>query len=382
MSEQPLWRQTPRAAYVHVPFCVHRCGYCDFTLVAGRDDLITSYLDALQQELDQLAGGPHEVDTLFLGGGTPSHLPPESLKRLFTMLRDVFPLAEGGEYSLEANPSGLTVEKIAVMRDAGINRISLGVQSFDSQVLKTLERDHSTDDITTAVDLAKSITPNVGIDLIFGVPSQTLEVWNEALTAAIALDPAHISTYGLTFEKGTTFWSRREAGALVAADDELERSMYQSAIERLSAAGWEHYETSNFAREGFECRHNMTYWRAQPYFGVGPGAASYLEGVRRTNIRSVTSWLRRARSGEPVVAEEDSLDPLTRAREAVMLGLRMTAGIDVEEFRRQYGHDPLTLGGDPCRRFLDADWLEVFDGRLRLTREGRYMADTVMLEFL
>lgn len=381
MSPSP-WLQTPRAAYVHVPFCLHRCGYCDFTLIAGRDDLISGYLDALQQEIDQLAGRPYEVDTLFLGGGTPSHLPPHELERLFAMLRQAFPLAEGGEYSLEANPAGFDADKVSVMREAGVNRVSLGVQSFDPGVLKTLERDHSPDDIESAVELARSITPNVGVDLILGVPGQTQETWEATLDAAIALRPSHISTYGLTFEKGTSFWNRRESGALSPIDDELERGMYQTAIERLSGAGWGHYEISNFAQPDRECRHNMTYWQARPYFGVGPGAASYVDGIRRTNNRSVVGWLRSARAGESSVAEEDTLDPLTRAREAVMLGLRMTAGIDVAEFRRTFAHDPIALGGDAALRFLEDGLLEVSAGHLRLTREGLFLADMVMAEFL
>jgi oxygen-independent coproporphyrinogen-3 oxidase len=377
-----FWLQTPRAAYVHVPFCLHRCGYCDFTLIAGRDDLIAGYLDALRREIDLIEGVPHEVDTLFLGGGTPSHLPSRDLAQLFAMLRDAFPLAAGAEVSLEANPSGFSREKAAAMAEAGVNRISLGVQSFESAVLKTLERDHSPDDITSAVELARTITPNVGIDLIFGVPGQTEKTWEATLAAAIELQPAHVSNYGLTFEKGTSFWNRREAGTLVSVDDELERRMYQTAIERLTSAGWGHYEISNFARPGFECRHNMVYWRALPYFGVGPGAASYVGGIRRTNNRSVVGWMRSALSGEPAITEEDTLDPLTRAREAVMLGLRMTAGIDVTEFRRSFGHDPVTLGGDAARRFLDQGLIEVSDGRLRLTRDGLFLADTVMAEFL
>ncbi len=381
MSKAP-WLQTPRAAYVHVPFCVHRCGYCDFTLIAGRNDLIASYLEGLQREIDQIPGIPHEVDTLFLGGGTPSHLPQRDLQRLFSMLREAFPLSQGGEFSLEANPSGFSPDKVTVMQTAGINRISLGVQSFDPVVLKMLERDHTPDDIEAAIELARSITPNVGIDLIFGVPGQTEQTWEATLDAAIALQPNHISTYGLTFEKGTSFWNRRESGTLMPVDDDIERRMYQTVIERLTSEGWVHYEISNFAKPSFECRHNMVYWRAMPYFGVGPGAASYIDGLRRTNSRSVVGWIRSALSGEAVEAEEDTLDPLTRAREAVMLGLRMTAGIDVAEFRRTFGHDPITLGGEPARRFLETGWLEIEQGRLRLTREGLFMADTVMAEFL
>lgn len=369
------------AAYVHVPFCVHRCGYCDFTLVAGRDDLMGSYLQALEIELQRLET-PRPVHTLFLGGGTPTHLPPRELEQLLQLLERWFIRSAGCEFSVEANPNDLDEERVAVLAEGGVNRVSLGVQSFDARRLEILERDHRAADIVTGFERVRSRINNVAVDLIFGVPGQTLHEWRETLGCAVALGPQHISTYGLTFEKGTSFWTRRRKGLLKQAPEELERAMYSAALDNLGEAGYEHYELSNFARPGFRCRHNEVYWSGQSYYGVGPGAASYLDGVRRTNQRSVTGWIRRTLAGAPPLYEEERLDPQGRAREAVMLGLRRRAGIDLAAFqaRHQIPLDALEPGA--VDRFCKQGLLETVEGRLRLTREGCYVADSVVAAFL
>ena len=237
----------PRAAYIHVPFCRHRCGYCNFTLVAGRDDLIEAYLEALERELSSLEV-PHEVDTLFFGGGTPTHLPPPQLARLFALVRQWFPLAAGGELSVEANPCDLDQPRAAVLSAAGVTRISLGAQSFQSGKLQLLEREHRADDIQRAFESARQFAQSVSLDLIFGVPGESLANWKRDLERALALQPDHVSTYGLTFEKGTNYWSRLARNELSRLDEDLERQMYELAIDTLTAANFEHYEVSNFAR--------------------------------------------------------------------------------------------------------------------------------------
>ncbi len=212
-----------RSVYVHVPFCKHRCGYCDFTLVAGRDDLIEAYLESLAIELRRVEK-PVEIDTLFFGGGTPTHLSPAELARLFRLIRERYSLADGYEFSVEANPANLSDEIVQVLADFGVNRVSLGAQSFDVQALQVLERDHTPAEIAAAIErLRRAGIKNVSIDLIFGVPGQSLAGWSDTLSQAIALGPTHVSAYGLTFEKGTSFWSRREKGILAQSDEELER---------------------------------------------------------------------------------------------------------------------------------------------------------------
>lgn len=367
----------PRAAYVHVPFCRHRCGYCNFTLIAGRDDLVAAYLDALEIELSTL-GEPRAVDTIFLGGGTPSHLTPPQLERLLALVRHWFPTTPGHEFSVEANPSDVDDSRLDALAAGGVTRISLGAQSFALDKLRLLERDHDATTIHQAVDLARRRNLQVSLDLIFGTPGETVDVWRRDLHAATALGPNHLSTYGLTFEKGTTFWSRRGRGELISLDEERERELYLTAIDELTAAGFEHYEVSNFARPGGRCRHNEVYWAAHGYYAAGPGAARYVNGRRETNHRSTTMWLARIRAGESPIGEHETLPPEHRAREALVLGLRrLIDGVDVQAFAAEFGFDPYALGGAELRRLLSTDMLDDRDGRLRLTREGLLIADWI-----
>ncbi|MCA9114134.1 MAG: radical SAM family heme chaperone HemW, partial [Planctomycetaceae bacterium] len=243
----------PRAAYLHVPFCVHRCGYCDFTVVAGRDDLVPAWFEALETEL-ALLETPRPVETLFLGGGTPTWLEPEDLARLLELATRWFPLLPQAEFSVEANPSGLDAGRMDVLARAGVNRISLGVQSFLDRDLELLERDHTAAQVEEVVGQLREVTDNLSCDLIFAVPGQSLADWQHNLSTALRLGFGHISTYGLTIEKGTAFWSRSRKGQLPAVPDELERAMYETAMDHLTAAGLEQYEISSFARPGLRCR--------------------------------------------------------------------------------------------------------------------------------
>ena len=372
----------PTAAYVHVPFCRHRCGYCNFTLIAGRDDLIEAYLEGLAAELSQLET-PRPVQTLFLGGGTPTHLAPPQLQRLLRLARQWFPLAPGYEFSAEANPADVTPERIAVLQAAGLTRLSVGVQSFHAEKLKLLERDHTADTAREAIRLGQDAGFSTSLDLIFGAPGETLEQWHRDLDEALALETDHVSLYGLTYERGTSFWTRKLKGELRQAEEELEREMYLAAIERLTAAGYEHYEVSNFAKPGRRCRHNETYWAAEGYYAAGPGAARYVDGRRETNHRSTTTWLERIRSGKSPVAESETLEPEDRAREALVLGLRrLREGIVGQAFSAQFGYDLATLGGSELEKLLESKLLQFSDDRLRLTREGLLISDWIWSKFV
>lgn len=371
----------PTAAYIHVPFCAHRCGYCDFTVIAGRNDLVPDYLRTLDAELHALES-PRTVETLFLGGGTPTHLTAAELAALLELLRRWFVLSCRAEFSIEANPFGLTADKIAVLADFGVNRVSLGVQSFDDVILRTLERDHRGSDVEQVVSRVSNRIDNIAIDLIFGVPGQSPALWRETLKRAVALGPRHISTYGLTIEKGTTFWSRRERGRLAALPEETERDMYAAAMSDLAAAGFEHYELSNFARPGFECRHNQTYWAGRSYYGFGPGAARYIGGRRETNHRSVVAWMQRIAAGQSPVADSEELSPEDRARELIVLGLRRSTGVDRAGFHDATGYELDQLAAEAIRRHCAGGLLEDTGHAIRLTREGRFLADSVIIDFL
>lgn len=377
----PPWLAPPRSAYIHVPFCRHRCGYCNFTLVAGRDDLIGAFLQALAAELNALQT-PQQVDTIALGGGTPTHLPPAELARLLELARRWFVLAPGGEFTVEANPADLSEERCELLAAAGVTRLSLGVQSFSPRKLALLERDHTADDVATAVSRARRVAESVSLDLIFGVPGETTAEWSADLQAALALAPDHLSCYGLTFEKGAPFWSRRERGELTPLPEELEAAHYERAIDTLTAAGLEQYEVSNFARPGHRSRHNETYWLGKPYFAAGPGAARYVGGVRELNHRSTTAYIQRVLAGQSPVSEREELAPEPRARERLVFALRRLEGISADSFFQETGFKIQDLGGAALQQFLAHGLLEEVHGRLRLTRRGLLISDALWPKLL
>ena len=350
--------------------------------MAGRDELIDEYLRALQTELSWLEI-PRSVETLFLGGGTPTHLPPPQLEQLLALATKWFPAAgDNLEFSIEANPIDLDASRAAVLAAAGVNRVSLGVQSFDDRKLAVLERDHRRPEIEAAYAAARSFADSVSLDLIFAAPGETLDDWRRDLAAAIALAPDHISTYGLTFEKGTAFWTRRERRQLNQAGEDLEAQMYELAIDTLTAAGYEHYEVSNFAKPGHKCRHNEVYWTGGCYFAAGPGASRHISGRRETNHKSTTTYIRRVLSGQSPVAESEELSLEDRARERLVFGLRRLAGINLADFTRDTRFDVDTLGGAELSRFIDQGLLVRTATTLRLTRRGLQVSDALWPELL
>ena len=370
---------SPRAAYVHVPFCLHKCGYCDFTVLAGRDDLSTAYLDAIERELRTLER-PRVVDTLFIGGGTPTHLSAAELDRLASLLREWLPLADGGEWSVEANPHDLPDAKLDALAAAGVTRVSLGVQSFDPAVLRTLEREHSPEQALDAAERVKKRFATASLDLIFGVPSQSVASWERTLDEAIAAGLPHVSAYGLTFEKGTAFWSRRLRGDLVESPDERQRTMQRLAMERLPAAGLPQYEISNFARPGHRCRHNETYWAGRPFYGFGPGAASLADGIRQTNHRSATTYIKRMLAGQSPVMESETLDRETQIRERFLLRLRTVEGLSLADFAADFGQTVDDARPGVVDTLAERGWVEIAARFLRLTPEGRFVGDAVVAE--
>lgn len=365
----------PRSAYIHVPFCRHRCGYCNFTVIAGRDDLHASYLQALQMELETL-GAPQEMETVFLGGGTPTQLHPEELRQLFDLIAYWFPMVTDGEYTIEANPEDIDEESVALFQEYGVNRVSLGGQSFDMDKLTLLERSHQPSQLEQCFTLLKPI-PSVSMDLIFGVPGETLSQWSADLDALLIFLPTHISTYGLTIEKGTSFWSRFERGELLEVDEELQRQFYIEARQRLSAAGYHHYEVSNFAKPGFECRHNQAYWFGDPYFAVGPGAASFVNGYREVNHRSTTTYISKVLAGESAVAESELVSGEELHREVLVFALRRLDGINPDWFFQKTGVTIESLAGDQITKFVNQGLLRWQDGRLCLTEEGLLVSDSL-----
>ncbi len=366
----------PRAAYVHVPFCRHRCGYCNFTVVAGRDDLFEDYLRAIEIELHGL-GQPQPVDTLFCGGGTPTHLTPELLRRFFSLLAQWFPLDPGGEFSVEANPEDIFQEKVDVLCTSGVNRVSLGVQSLSEHKLKVLQRAHDADDVLRCFELLQERVDSLAVDLIFGAPSESVASWEHDLASTIRLAPNHVSTYGLTYERGTQFYAQRQKSTIVPVHEDVECEMYELAIDQLTGAGFEHYEVSNFARPGARCRHNENYWLGGAFHGIGPGAASYIAGQRQMNHRNTTTYLRRVLSGKSPVTEKESLQAEDRARERLIFGLRRMDGVDRDQFRVSTGFDLVPLMGANLEPLLNEELLYWSGTALRLTRKGLLVSDSI-----
>jgi oxygen-independent coproporphyrinogen-3 oxidase len=375
----PWW--WPRAAYLHVPFCAHRCGYCDFATVAGQDHRADQYLDALDREMASLET-PQPVVTIFVGGGTPTHLTARQLARLLHSIRSWFLLEPGYEFTVEVNPGTLDGEKLTLLADHGVNRLSLGGQSFHPHLLRILERHHQPEDLARAIELARRRIAEISVDLIFGIPGQTLEEWRADLETVATLQTPHLSTYGLTYEKGTRLWKQRESGQVVPVAEELELAMYVSAIDTLAALGFEHYEISNFARPGHRCRHNLVYWANEAYFGFGLGAARYVQGRREVNTRDLTQYLRQTAQGVMPIQQAEELVPRARALETAILQLRRMEGIDRWSFRNQTGHDLDQIAAPVLRRRHASGLLED-DGRwIRLSRQGKFLADVVFQELL
>lgn len=349
--------------------------------MAGRDDYADDFLQALELELAQFKQ-PQDVDTIFIGGGTPTHLDAQWLEKLLKLVTFWFPLAENGEFSVEANPSDIREDKLQVLKRFGINRISLGVQSFTSSKLARLERDHDYLIAENAVENAAREIGNVSVDLIFAAPGETLEQWQHDLDTALALPIQHLSTYGLTFEKGTQFWNRRNQGQLQAADEELELAMYKAPIAKCVEAGWRHYEVSNFAKPGFECRHNLAYWEGRGWYAAGPGAAAFANGCRTVNHRSPTTYIRRLIAGQSPVAESEKLDRESWARERLVFGLRMLAGVDLMTIEAETG----CKIGEFCKPALmkleEAGMIERQGSSVRLTEQGLFVSDAVSGELL
>jgi oxygen-independent coproporphyrinogen-3 oxidase len=376
----PPWRW-PRAAYVHVPFCAHHCGYCDFAIAVGHDDLIDRYLDALATEIATL-GTPQPVDTVFLGGGTPTHLDARQLQRLLGLLRRWLPLKSGHEFTVEANPDTIEVEKVKVMAEHGVTRVSLGAQSFHRGTLAVLDRGHAPDDVPRAVEWVRQHIGQVSLDLIFGAPGQTLADWQEDLQRALALEPDHVSTYGLTYEKGTPLWKRRQRGEVRALDEDAELALYDCSIDTLGAAGFEHYEISNFALPGRRSRHNQVYWANEAYFGFGMGAARYVNCRRETNTRDLQTYIRKVLAGESAAFQSEELSSWERARETMAVQLRRAEGIARAAFQRQTDHELDAIAGPGIAGLVDLGLLDDDGRRVCLTRRGKYVADAVIERLL
>lgn len=382
--------------YAHVPFCQTICGYCDFFSVLTDRKAFGPLVDALLTELETCRPFATEpMQTIFVGGGTPTTLPPDQLRRLLTALH-AFPSFENSEagvparsgstdleFTVEANPATVSPETADVLVSSGVNRVSIGAQSFDTSELRVLDRIHAPPQVAQTVEICRRAgLENLNLDLIFAIPGQTLESWVASLRRALDLGPDHLSCYALTYERGTPLFDRLAEGRITRADTDLEAEMYEATIDELACAGLAQYEISNFAKPHRECRHNLVYWRNLPYFGIGPSAAGFVDETRYKNIPDVAEYARAIAAHRQPRVQSERLTLDARARETAMLALRLNEGLRIPDFRARFGSDPLALFADAIARHTAAGTLEATAESLRLTRPGRLLADTVCGDFL
>ncbi len=375
--------------YIHIPYCRQKCRYCDFASYAGQDGTMAAYVDALLREADAMAVNTKDtpIKTVFIGGGTPSTLPAELLQKLLSGLHERFHIPAGIEFTSEANPGTLTPEWLDAAISGGVNRLSMGMQASQPELLRTLGRIHTQADVETSVQLArKHGIDNISVDLMFGLPGQTPDMWRESLDTALSLGVDHMSCYGLIPEDGTPLKRDVDAGRLTLPDEADERRMYDDTLRILSAHGYQQYEISNFAKPGRECQHNIGYWTREPYIGLGASAASFLQtksgGLRLTNPAGIREYIAMADEQAWRRRERVSLLPEDARFESLMLGLRMTRGVSEAAFAAMHGLTLDAYCGDILRQQEQRGLLLHRDGRWALTRRGMDVQNAILVEIM
>ncbi len=370
--------------YLHIPFCEQKCIYCDFYSVVSFD-LWDAFFDALEQEIqlwaERLAtAGTIRVRTMFWGGGTPSLLHPHHVERIYCLLAAHFDLTHLEEWTVECNPESVDREKLRAYRSLGINRISIGVQSLQPRELQFLGRIHSAAAAEQAVEqvLAAGFD-NVNADLIFGLPNQTVEAWEQTLDQVLRWQLPHLSVYALTYERGTPLYTLWQRAQVERIPEEVEAEMYRRTMEKLTAAGYDHYEVSNFAQPGYRCRHNLRYWERKEYLAFGPSAHGFLGSHRYANVRSLRQYCQQLTAGQLPFATVEHLGPLEELEELLYLGLR-AQGVRLQELQARTSVDVTAVATAFCRRY--AEYCTIDDERLRLTDAGYAVADSLVVELL
>ncbi|MBB6729742.1 radical SAM family heme chaperone HemW [Cohnella zeiphila] len=385
----PLHAWTPRALYIHIPFCTNKCFYCDFNSYVVEGQPVDAYLDALEREMERTVRElpPETIRKVFVGGGTPTVLNPQQMKRFLEAVARHFPVAGDAEFTMEANPGTTDPAKLEAMRAGGVNRISFGAQSFDDKLLAAIGRIHEARDVVNSIAHARAAGfANLSIDLMFGLPRQTLEQLADSVEKALELDLPHYSLYSLKVEENTLFHRLYERGELPLPEEDVEVAMFQHLREKLGGAGYRQYEISNFAKPGFESRHNSTYWHNEPYYGLGAGAHGYALGRRHLNVKGVQAYIDAAALGLP--RKETSEVPAQEAMEDfMMVGLRLLDGIRLANFRRQFGgSEAETVFGPVFEKLCRQGLLEKFgagdEAGYRLTELGVPLGNEVFGAFL
>lgn len=365
--------------YIHIPFCASRCIYCGFysTTLSGMKDL---YVDAICKEM--MIRETSDIDTIYLGGGTPSQLSEQNLKKIFSTINEVYTVNKNAEITLEANPDDVTPKFAELLMELGVNRVSMGAQTFNDPRLRFLNRRHCAAEVQSAVDcLRKAGINNISIDLMFGFPNETLSEWETDIEQALSLRPQHLSSYSLMYEEGTPLYHLLQQKKICEIDEEVSLSMYNILIDRLVEAGYEHYEISNFALPGFRSRHNSSYWHAIPYIGIGASAHSYLNQQRSWNVADIHKYIGDIQQGKrPCTVEE--LDLATRYDDMITTALRTREGIDLKAMKNAFGEQLYQFLMNEAKDKIDRNLMKIEDNHLSLTRKGLYISDSIMSDLM
>ena len=373
-------QKKPTSAYVHIPFCTQICYYCDFSKVFIKNQPVDSYLEHLLEEFQSY--DIQKLRTLYIGGGTPTALSASQLEVLLKGLTENLDLSVLEELTIEANPGDLDADKIAVLKNSAVNRVSLGVQTFDDKMLEKIGRSHLEKDIYENIDRLKLAGfDNISIDLIYALPGQTMEQVKENVAKAIGLDIPHMSLYSLILENHTVFMNRMRRGKLPLPKEELEAEMFEYIIAELERAGFEHYEISNFSKTGFESRHNLMYWDNAEYYGIGAGASGYVNGIRYKNHGPIRHYLSAVEEGNARITEEH-LNKKEQMEEEMFLGLRKKSGVSMARFEEKFGRPFEGLYGEIVRDLVQQGLMQIEGDRVRMTKRGLFLGDTVAERFI
>lgn len=372
------------SVYIHIPFCEKICHYCDFTKFFYEEKMADDYIVALDKEMAAYIKGPKQkMKTIFVGGGTPTSLNTKQLKQLLTSISRYFQVENVEEYTFEANPGDLNEDKIKLLKEYGVNRISMGAQVFDDQLLEQLGRLHRVKDVYQNVnDLKKHGITNISIDLIYSLPTQTMAGFEKTVEEALAFDLPHYSSYSLQIEPKTVFYQRYKKGKLKRQPEETEANMYEFLISKMNKHGKKQYEISNFAISGFESKHNLTYWNNDYYFGFGAGAHGYLPGERIVNLRPFPAYLKKANEDGFPVLHRETIGLKEQIEEEMFLGLRKRTGVSKSEFSKKYQLALTDVYHGELQELIEKKWLEETDDQIRLTQEGQLFGNEVFQAFL
>ena len=373
-------RRIPLELYVHIPFCVRKCQYCDFLSGPSDEETKDRYIEALLKEIRAAEHTEdYEIVSVFIGGGTPSALKAEAIASIMRTLQEQFFFCEDAEVTIEANPGTVDLEKLTIYRNVGINRLSLGLQSTDAEELKLLGRIHSYEEFLKSYEWAREAGfSNINIDLMFAIPGQTGEAWRQHLYQVAELNPEHISAYSLIIEEGTPFAEQN----LDLPDEDTEYQMYEDTAEILERYGYRQYEISNSAKQGYMCRHNAGYWQRREYLGFGLGASSLYRGMRFSNTRRMQEYLKESRNPDQIRKDVTVLSRNERIEEFMFLGLRMTEGISEKKFEENFDVRLMDVYGDILQKYEETGFMEHIETKWRLTRKGIHVSNHILADFL